>query len=241
MRCFARVLVFGILSVATGTGLQAQHTGLQRGTAAPSSTAIGAGALSFGPSSTARGTEPAHVSIYTPGFRGPGLRGGTATRSRGSNGRNYRTLPFAYWIAPYYYGGLDFSDTSEAPTAYEQSYDPAADPNAVAAIQAQQALAQQLQRLTAQVAQLQNAQQPQQMPLPEALQPQQPEPPSVPITVVLRNGQQLQVQNYAVMNETFWDLSKQPARKIPLSSIDVGASTRATEANGGEFPSLPMP
>jgi len=59
-----------------------------------------------------------------------------------------------------------------------------------------------------------------------------------PITLVLRNGQQIQVQNYAVMDGVFWDFSKQPARKIPLSSINLQASAEATEANGGEFPDL---
>jgi len=58
--------------------------------------------------------------------------------------------------------------------------------------------------------------------------------PQVPITLVLRNGQQIQVQNYAVMDQTFWDFTRQPARKIPVSSIDIAASTRATEAKGAE-------
>jgi hypothetical protein len=46
------------------------------------------------------------------------------------------------------------------------------------------------------------------------------------------------VQNYAVMNGVLWDFSRQPTRKIPIASIDVSASTSATEANGGEFPQL---
>ena len=59
-----------------------------------------------------------------------------------------------------------------------------------------------------------------------------------PVTLVLTDGEKLQVQNYAIMGSTFWDFSKQPARRIPLSSIDVPASAKATEANGAEFPPI---
>ncbi len=67
---------------------------------------------------------------------------------------------------------------------------------------------------------------------------QEPATPQVPVTLVLRSGQQIEVQNYAVMDQTFWDFTNQPARKIPLSNIDVAASAKATEAKGGEFPSI---
>ena len=66
--------------------------------------------------------------------------------------------------------------------------------------------------------------------------PQAPEVPSVPITVVLKNGQKLVVQNYAIMNGLFWDFSKQNAKKIALSDIDVEASVKATDEAGGAFP-----
>ncbi|MGH9656186.1 MAG: hypothetical protein ACRD6B_22305, partial [Bryobacteraceae bacterium] len=66
------------------------------------------------------------------------------------------------------------------------------------------------------------------------------EPQQPPVTLVLRNGQQLTVSDYAVMDQTFWDFSKRPVYKIPLSSIDMAASQRATAAAGGEFPALPV-
>jgi hypothetical protein len=59
-----------------------------------------------------------------------------------------------------------------------------------------------------------------------------------PITVVLQSGQQLVIQNYAVMNGMLWDFSKPAVRKIPLASIDLSASARATSAAGAEFPEL---
>lgn len=81
-------------------------------------------------------------------------------------------------------------------------------------------------------------------PIPYAMDPQgepmpapaPPPPPSTPITLVLRNGQKLEVQNYAIMNGIFWDFSKQNAKKIPLLNIDEAASAKATEDAGGAFP-----
>ena len=62
--------------------------------------------------------------------------------------------------------------------------------------------------------------------------------PAAAVTVVLRSGQKIEVQNYAVMGDSFWDFSRQPARRIPLSSVDIAASTKATEASGGQFPAI---
>ena len=98
-------------------------------------------------------------------------------------------------------------------------------------------LGEQIQRLSAQVEQLRNEQR--QGPAPPAsAEVPQDAPPVVPITVVLRTGQQLQVSSYAVMSKVFWDFSQQPARRIPVANIDVAASKKATEAAGGEFPEL---
>jgi hypothetical protein len=100
-------------------------------------------------------------------------------------------------------------------------------------------LGEQIQRLSAQVEQLRNEQQQGAPPAPPAsVEAPQDAPPVVPITVVLRDGQQLQVSSYAVMNKVFWDFSNQPARRIPVANIDVAASKKATEAAGAEFPEL---
>jgi hypothetical protein len=65
-----------------------------------------------------------------------------------------------------------------------------------------------------------------------------PAPPQPPITVVLKNGNRMQIQNYAVMGQTFWDFTTQPARKIPVSNINVPESVNASSASGAEFPAL---
>jgi hypothetical protein len=234
MRWLTRALLFSIVAGAVATNAAAQHFG-GRGTSAPlpSSTALGAGALTFGPSSTARSMEPAR------GFVTPH---GRVVRSVCGGARNCgAAYPFAYWLAPYYYPN-DYGN----PYGGGPDYGMAENPNAQAAVMAQQALVEQVQKLSAQVAQLQEGQQSRAQPFTphqQEAQPQpesqpEPQPPPIPVTLILRDGQHLQVQNYAVMDHMFWDFSRQPTRKIPISSIDIAASARATEAKGGEFPQL---
>lgn len=233
MHWHVRAVLLGTLAIGMTVDAPAQHGSAGRGGLAPSSTAIGAGALSRGPSSTARSSMPARASVFTPGYRyGSGIGRGGVTGSRGAYSRDYRRLPFAYWLAPYYYGYpfFDYGDTSYGPAG--PGYDIGDDDNV---LMAQNELAAQVQRLSAQVAQMQYGQQ---VPPPPNTEQQEQEPPEPPVTVVLRTGQQLQVENYAVMDQTFWDLSRQPVRKIPIASIDIAASTKATEAHGGEFPQV---
>ncbi|HZQ56099.1 MAG TPA: hypothetical protein VFB14_28160 [Bryobacteraceae bacterium] len=174
----------------------------------------------------------------SPGFGfGNGYRSGVYTgrsnggyAERGRRGRNAGWgLPFAYFMAPYYYPDLAYDSSFEPP--------PPVDGNAQAAVMAENRLGEQIQRLTAEIEELRNAQQSDYSSASEA----PPMPPAPPIVLVLRDGQQLKTDNYAVMNNTLWDFSKQPARRIPLSSINVPASEKASEANGAEFPQIPTP
>jgi hypothetical protein len=245
MHGITRTLLFTIgLATAGSATLLAQHRGAFGGRVPlPSSTAIGAGALSAFPSSTSRATAP---SFASPGFeRGFGNilhPGGGQYFPAGRNyvhndlRRPYRALPFGYVAAPYYYPffdwGGDYSSAAATPPPEDlNNYGP--DPATQAMLQNQAALGEQVQRLTDQVNNLTYGQQP------AAQVPQEPTPPPIPLTVVLRDGQHLTVQNYAITASTLWDFTGNgAARKIPLANIDVAASTKATEANGGEFPQL---
>lgn len=154
-------------------------------------------------------------------------------------------LPYAYYSAPF----LPFFDDYDYGSAPSQDDSAAQD----AAVQAQNAavsanmLGDQVQRLSAEVESLRNQppQPAQPAPPPAAYAPPAPPaadeqaPPEPPITVVLRSGRKLQVQNYAVMGQTFWDFSVQPARRIPVDNINVPASINASSANGADFPELP--
>ncbi len=183
-----------------------------------------------------------------PAYRQPVVGGRVGRAGRYNRHGNY-AYPYGYLAAPYYplWGFGDDSDYSNQP-AYSSDYQPAGpepDPDAAA-------LGQQLAHLSAQVNDLQNQigqnqagqNQREGFPnapeanVPQASAPQDPAPPSPPLTVILTSGQTLHVQNYAVMGNVFWDFSAQPVRKIPLSKIDVPASTKATEATGAEFPPL---
>jgi hypothetical protein len=157
-------------------------------------------------------------------------------------------VPYAYYSAPF----LPFFD-------YGNSYDSGSpqDPAAAdaASAQAQDAavtanmLGDQVDRLTAEVESLRNQQATQ--PAQPAVPPtpslpyaapgpkvQERTPAEPPITVVLKNGRKFQAQNYAIMGQTFWDFSTQPAHRIPMAAINVPASVTASSANGAEFPNL---
>ena len=166
--------------------------------------------------------NPAYrTSNYGP-FRAPVRRG-----------RYNGVLPYGYLAAPFYplwdysadYGYSGYP-------AYSAGYDQPAPPPE------DNALGDQIAQLSAQLNDLQNQLGQRASSEPAAAAQEIPQPPSPPLTVVLTNGKTLQVQNYAVMENALWDLSSQPVRKIPISTIDVPASTKATEANGTEFPNL---
>lgn len=222
-----------ILLCGTCFALLSMPSFAQRGfggrAAGPSSTAIGIGAIPASPSLGNRGGFASGRGYYNNGFVGSS-RSGYAGRRRG----DYRRIPYGYFFSPYYYPFLDYGSAPYGGAPYDV---PEGDPNADAAFMAQNALGEQVQRLTAELDQLRYGSQM----LPQSAtagHPSDAAPPALPITVILRNGQKLQVENYAVMGQTLWDFSKQPVRKIPLSSIDVAASTQATAASGAEFPQI---
>lgn len=181
---------------------------------------------------------PAPLGLRGPGVGFTGINPG-ALRSHSFGHRDRRGAPIGYYAAPYFYSSYgDYGSSLFDPNAYSAPEEPNISFDATANL-----LGEQIQRLTAQVEQLRSEQQQQQQasaPPVNASGTPQEAPPETPITVVLRDGRRLQVASYAVMDRVFWDFSRQPARRIPLANIDVAASTKATEAAGGEFPELGM-
>jgi hypothetical protein len=181
------------------------------------------------------GPAPLGSRSLGPGFlNGTGFIGRSSSNNGGarshSPGRRDRvSVPFGYYFAPYYSYGDYGSGFYDAPPLA-----PPEDPNmSTGADVTANLLGEQIQRLSAQVEQLKSEQQP----VPPAYTPQEATPVA-PITIVMRDGQRLQVASYAVMDRVFWDFSKQPARRMAVTDIDVAASTKATEATGAEFPEL---
>ncbi len=188
------------------------------------------------------GPPPLGLRAPAAGFTGidPGaLRSQPRSFGHG-HGRNRAPQAF---FAPYYYPFLGY-DTSgyDAYPPYETAQDPAAQTAAVTG----NLLGQQIEDLSAQVEELRNEQEAaraqQTMPAPPlqsaapAAETQLPQAP--PVKLVLRSGQQVQIQNYAVVDGTLWDFTSQPTRRIPVANIDIPASQKATEESGGEFPRL---
>ncbi|MGA8025586.1 MAG: hypothetical protein WB992_00455 [Bryobacteraceae bacterium] len=230
MRFLIRWLVLSLLLTSAAVSLLAQRGGARggyaAGPAARASTAYGGHA--YAAPRAYRPSGGGYAGIRAGGFRSGSFRSG------GRYGANYRRYPYGYLFAPYYYPFLDYGSTPY----YDSGYDAPQDPGAQGAYMddaADNALGEQVQRLTAEVDQMRYGQQSR---APMYAQQSSQESQAPPVMLVLRNGQQIQVQNYAVMDQNFWDFTRQPARKIPLSSIDIAASAKATQAKGGEFPQI---
>ncbi len=190
-----------------------------------------------------RGFGPPPLGLRAPAAGYTGIDPG-ALRRGGYFGRgNYRHRgynQFAYGGYPFfpaYYPLLDYSDTGY--DAYPPT-DNGMDPASQSALVNENMLGEQIQQLSAEVDQLRSQQQQangQPPAYPDAGSASQPtEQQTPPLTLILRDGQHLQVQSYAVVDQTFWDFTNATTRKIPLSNIDMAASAKATQANGGEFP-----
>jgi hypothetical protein len=236
MRFVTRAVLLSFLALSLASALLAQHAGYAGGHVG--STAGRGIAPGGGHSLPAPRVGTAPLGLQAPAASYTGIRPGALRSYRvGRNySRDYRRVPYPYFFAPYYYPFLDYASSPYSDYGYGYGYDTAADPNAQGALMAENMLGDQINRLSAEVEQMRYAQQ--QLAPPPPGGAEDPQPPSTPVTLVLRNGQQLRVQNYAVMDQTFWDFSAQPTRKIPIANIDVAASAKATVANGGEFPQL---
>jgi hypothetical protein len=53
--------------------------------------------------------------------------------------------------------------------------------------------------------------------------------------LVFRDKHTEEVQNYAIVGQTFWILNAEKARKIPIAQLDIPATQKANEARGVDF------
>jgi hypothetical protein len=63
-------------------------------------------------------------------------------------------------------------------------------------------------------------------------------PTDPPLILIFRDGTRTEVRDFAVVGQTFWDLSGHPTRKFPISQLNLEASIRANEDRGVEFPAV---
>jgi hypothetical protein len=62
-----------------------------------------------------------------------------------------------------------------------------------------------------------------------------PEPPPAPTILVFKDGHQLEVANYAIINPTLYDLTPGHPRKIALSDLDLPATEKLNDDHGIVF------
>jgi hypothetical protein len=59
---------------------------------------------------------------------------------------------------------------------------------------------------------------------------------AVPATVlVFRDQHKLEVQNYAIVGQTLWNFAPDHTQKIPVSDLDIAATTKANDERGVDF------
>ena len=75
------------------------------------------------------------------------------------------------------------------------------------------------------------------MPRPRASQPvSEPHAQNEPATVlVFRNGQQREIQNYAIVDGLLWNFTPSRTEKIPLAVLDIQATIKANDDRGVDF------
>lgn len=64
---------------------------------------------------------------------------------------------------------------------------------------------------------------------------QQQETPHAPTTLVFKDGQQLEVENYAIVDQTLYDLTPGHRRRIALADLDLPATERQNDDRGVDF------
>jgi hypothetical protein len=133
---------------------------------------------------------------------------------------------FGYYGYPAYYGS-DFYTSAD--------YYPAYDYYASSYYAAQNDVAQQQQdinRLEDEVAKLREQRDSRQTTPPKSLAENQP---STPTILVFRDKHTQEVENYAIVGGTLWIFNEQRATKLPLSWLDIEATTKANDARGIDF------
>jgi len=184
---------------------------------------------------------PSHGGYWSGGFRpvyGPGFPGHPGHYP-------YHPIHYPYWgwrypwwgFRGYYgypwalgsYGGVGFgwSDAYYPAQSYPAyAYAPPENSNANIAYQQQG----EIDRLNDEVASLRAER------VPSAPATQAPETQIRAETVlVFRDHHSEQIQNYAIVGETLWVFTEQRARKIPISTLDVPATSKANDDRGIDF------
>ncbi len=177
------------------------------------------------------------TGLRQPAFHSRGSFNGFRQPVFGSRHSHHRVFfgsvfpSYGYYGYPSYYGS-DFYATPD----YYPGYDYYGSSYAAPAYSAQNDIAQQQQdidRLEDEVARLRE-QRDTQSETREA-PPAQSESPSEPTLLVFRDKHTQEVENYAIVGGTLWIFSEQRATRLPLSWLDIEATTKANDDRGVNF------
>jgi len=67
-----------------------------------------------------------------------------------------------------------------------------------------------------------------------------PDPPQIPTILMFKDGHKLDVQNYAIVGQTLFDLTPGHARKVALATLDLEATRQLNEDRGVQFQLPPL-
>jgi hypothetical protein len=216
---------------ASGHAFAGHFTGMSHGSMSHGS--MSHGSMSHGPMS--------HGSMIQ---RSSGFSGGTRFRGNGFAGRRHPSFAssrrfsrfhrrrFFNGVSPWlsygypgyysypYYDDFDYSqDNSQPGYDYSGGYGD----------QSGQMAQDQIDRLEGEVAELREQR--------SSARPSSQAKPEIRASTVLvfRDQHAQEVQNYAIVGDTLWVFDAQKARKIPVDSLDIAASTKANDDRGIDF------
>jgi hypothetical protein len=165
------------------------------------------------------GVQRGNVNLVIGSFGRPGFG-----YRRGRYGRGWS---YGWYGYPYYgwgYGDDSYSsDSSQSYPVYDYS-------NAYAENDRQQAA---IDRLEAEVDRLREEREAREAKSSNAAQTSKSAVP--PTELVFRDKHTEEVQNYAIVGQTFWILNAEKARKFPIAQLDIPATQKANEDRGVDF------
>jgi hypothetical protein len=200
------------------------HGGMAHGSSAGHGVAGHAsGGMRLGSHFTARGSP--HASSF---HRSPGSRGFNHFRDRRFRDFRFRNNCFGYACRgfgyPWWYAGAFDPYWGDSGSSYDQDRQ-----NEIALANQMNAQSLQEQRMREQDNQDVYARS---APAPAL----DPDPQPVPATLlVFRDQHKQEVQNYAIVGQTLWSFTPQRTQKIPLSDLDLPATTKANDERGVDF------
>jgi len=142
--------------------------------------------------------------------------------------RFFRSWPYAGYYGNGNYGyPWDYGDDSYFADSY-QSYPPSDYSSAYLENSREQA---EIDRLENEIDRLREERPARESNAPQAHSKTEPEPTQL----VFRDKHTEEVQNYAIVGQTFWILNAQKARKIPIAELDIPATQKANNDRGVDF------